>query len=180
VVNTLSLPDVEVYTETFLSQFSTTPFLKLAVILLKAEKDKTGLPIGKRANLFITNLIKGTKQLFSIQKGKGSLNRFIYQYKSHLPYILTVYTVLTGENTEKVYRKIAKHYTENYRGKVVEEPLLTGKDIIQILGIPPSKQVGILKEKLLNEQIEGRIKTKTEAENFIKAVYKGDKDVYNI
>ncbi|WP_245844893.1 hypothetical protein [Persephonella hydrogeniphila] len=62
------------------------------------------------------------------------------------------------------------YYFDVYKKEIVEEPLLSGKEIMDILGIKPSPIVGEIKDKLIKEQISGRIKTKEEAEQFIKSI----------
>ncbi len=55
--------------------------------------------------------------------------------------------------------------------KEIEEPikpLLDGNEIMKILNITPSKEVGLIKEKLLEMQIEGLIKSKEEAIKYLK------------
>ena len=47
--------------------------------------------------------------------------------------------------------------------------LLDGREIMEILGIGPSKKLGKIIEALKEAQIEGRIKTKEEAEMFVKS-----------
>lgn len=66
--------------------------------------------------------------------------------------------------------KLKKHFYESYKNKILENPLLSGNEIMSILNIKPSKKVGEIKEKLIYNQICGSIKTKEEAINFIKAL----------
>ncbi|NIA22862.1 MAG: hypothetical protein GWP03_01645 [Proteobacteria bacterium] len=56
------------------------------------------------------------------------------------------------------------------------ESLLNGKEIMEILSIPPSKVVGQIKEKLVKEQVNGVITSKEEAKRF---VLKNSGDLHN-
>jgi len=49
------------------------------------------------------------------------------------------------------------------------QPLLTGDEIASIAGIAPGPRVGVLKRALLEEELEGRITTREQAEEFIRA-----------
>lgn len=75
-----------------------------------------------------------------------------------------------NEDYKEIIVKLKNHFYKNYKDKILEEPLLTGNEIMTILNIKPSKEVGEIKEKLIYNQICGNIKTKEEAINFIKAL----------
>ena len=51
--------------------------------------------------------------------------------------------------------------------KNLPPPLLDGDEIMKILKIKPSGQVGEVIEKLREEQLSGKIKTKKQAQKFI-------------
>ncbi|GAB6065292.1 CCA tRNA nucleotidyltransferase [Aquifex pyrophilus] len=63
-------------------------------------------------------------------------------------------------------------FKRNEYDKNVLKPLLDGNEIMKILGIKPGKLVGELKRALIDAQIEGEVKTKEEAVNFVKRKYK--------
>ena len=63
-----------------------------------------------------------------------------------------------------------EYYFNVYLKEIIEEPLLSGKEIMQILDIQPSKKVGEIKNKLLKAQIEGLIKTKQQAIFFVSNI----------
>ncbi len=63
-----------------------------------------------------------------------------------------------------------EYYFNIYTKEIIEEPLLSGKEIMEILNLKPSPKVGKIKELLLKAQIEGKIKTKEEAVGFIKSI----------
>jgi poly(A) polymerase len=51
---------------------------------------------------------------------------------------------------------------------VKPKKLLTGRDVMAILGIPPGKKLGEILEKLDELQLSGEIKTEDEARNWLK------------
>ena len=63
-----------------------------------------------------------------------------------------------------------EYYFNIYTREIVEEPLLSGKEIMKILDLKPSPKVGKIKEMLLMAQIEGIVKTKHQAVQFIKSI----------
>ncbi len=62
------------------------------------------------------------------------------------------------------------YYFNRYKKEIVEEPLLTGKEIMDILGLKPSPKVGGIKNMLIKAQIEGIVKTKEQAINFVRSL----------
>lgn len=74
------------------------------------------------------------------------------------------------DDGEEFIKQLQQHYFCNYKIEIIKEPLLTGTDIVKILGINPSKQIGIIKERLISAQLEGKVKTKEEAVEFIKTI----------
>jgi poly(A) polymerase len=69
----------------------------------------------------------------------------------------------------QVVNMIIKHYTD-YEKKANIKPIVDGYTVMEILKIPPSKLVGNILKKLINLQLEGKIKTKDEAINYIKSL----------
>lgn len=57
---------------------------------------------------------------------------------------------------------------KNEKGKKIPKPILTGDEVIKELGIEPGPKIGEILEKVHEAQIEGKIKTKKEALEFIK------------
>ena len=66
----------------------------------------------------------------------------------------------------EVVNEILWHH---FFGKEITEPipLLTGDDIMRVTGIPESPRIGELKEALLEAQVEGKVKTRADAEEFV-------------
>ncbi|HOJ85795.1 MAG TPA: HD domain-containing protein [Elusimicrobiales bacterium] len=69
----------------------------------------------------------------------------------------------------QVVNMICKNYSK-YRFVYDLKPLLNGNDIMKILAIPPSPKVGDIIRKLINLQIEEKIKNKQEAVNYVKSL----------
>ncbi|WP_242462892.1 hypothetical protein [Persephonella atlantica] len=65
---------------------------------------------------------------------------------------------------------LQEYYFDVYSKEIVEEPLLTGKEIMEILNLQPSPEVGKIKNMLLKAQIEGKIKTRQQAVDFVKSI----------
>jgi poly(A) polymerase len=65
------------------------------------------------------------------------------------------------------------HELEDFRkrelSKIPTKPLLSGYEIMEILGIGPGPKVGEIKRALEQAQWEGIVKTKEEAINFVKS-----------
>lgn len=56
----------------------------------------------------------------------------------------------------------------HYREEIVSKPLLSGLEIMNILNLKPSKEVGNIKERLFMAQLEGKVKTKDEAIRYVE------------
>jgi len=72
-----------------------------------------------------------------------------------------------------MYEKIMKLYEAFKDEKLLEDhfkPLLSGKELIDEFNLPPSNIISDLLGLLREEQIEGRIKTKDEAREFVRGV----------
>ncbi|WP_457625557.1 HD domain-containing protein [Persephonella sp.] len=144
------------------------------------------LSLGKKATDFVSRIILhhlDITGLYYMKKENKSideeLNFFWYRNKDIAPYLfILTYADILGTSEDEEFLKEIKlfviymqdYYFDEYREKIVEEPLLSGKEIMDILGIEPSPLVGEIKDKLMREQIYGRIKTKEEAERFIKSI----------
>jgi len=74
------------------------------------------------------------------------------------------------ENFVNLQRRIAEIKKRGYRDHA-PAPLLTGSEIMDLLGISGGKPVGDLIEALRNAQLDGSIKTRDEAAKFVKTHY---------
>jgi len=156
------------YKQNFLTGFNEKPFIKLSLFLL-ANTDEIqilkNLNLGEKAEKFCINLINGFKQLEKVYQGENAVNFFFYRYKEYKDYIFLLFLVKYKD--ADFIKKIDDYYENLYKKEIIEEPLLTGEEIIKLLNIKPSPLVGKIKKELEKKQIEGVIKTKEEAIKFI-------------
>ncbi|WP_081825232.1 HD domain-containing protein [Persephonella sp. IF05-L8] len=145
------------------------------------------LSLGKKASEFIGNLVGSHLEIFRLLALKEAdnltnkeLNFFWFRNKNLIPHLfILAYADAYATSENKEYLKklelfvifLQEYYFDIYIKEIVEQPLLNGKEIMEILGIKPSPIVGKIKEKLQNKQIEGKIKTKQQAIEFIKELY---------
>lgn len=66
---------------------------------------------------------------------------------------------------------LLRYYSEEFVRKPAQ-PLLDGKEVMEWLGIPRGKKVGILLQKLQEAEIAGQVRTKAEALQFLKDIDK--------
>jgi len=156
---------------------------KGAQIFKKIGKE---LSLGKEATLFVSKLIKHHLDIFRLLElymGKNlsnkDLNFFWYENKNYAVYlfILTLSDAYATSEDNTYFEKLREfiiylqiYYFDVYTKNIIEEPLLSGKEIMDILGLKPSPEVGVVKKKLQKAQIEGAVKTKQEAIAFIKSL----------
>ena len=70
------------------------------------------------------------------------------------------------------YHGLKKLYSsEIAKLKLMPKQLISGKDIMKILGLEPGQQVGKIIKEIRDEQLADRIKTKKEAKAYIKEKY---------
>ena len=128
------------------------------------------LALGEKGYRFLLDLYNAFQELFNINfSDTYALSKWWYQYKEVSVNVFLTYLSLK-QDKEKI-EKLQNFYREFYLKNVIEKPLLSGKEIMKILNIKPSKEVGILKDKLLGKQLTGEIKTKEEAIKYIKDLY---------
>jgi tRNA nucleotidyltransferase/poly(A) polymerase len=65
-------------------------------------------------------------------------------------------------------RAIGKELAVPTRDLFAIRPLLTGEDISEMTGIPPGPELGARKRSLLEAQIRGEVRTRAEAERFVR------------
>ncbi len=144
------------------------------------------LSFGKKASSFCSKIVKNhlsISELFFLKKEgylqEKDLNFWWYENKDIAPHLMLLTAAdtkatLEDDNIQKevleFIRYLQDYYFNIYTKKIVEKPLLTGKEIMEILNLKPSKKVGIIKEHLLKAQIEGKIRTKEQAIEFIKSI----------
>ncbi|MBI2634726.1 CCA tRNA nucleotidyltransferase [Candidatus Peregrinibacteria bacterium] len=68
-----------------------------------------------------------------------------------------------------LYEKIKKLYKHEIAAlKLMPKQLISGEEIMKILGIKPGEKVGEIIDELREQQLEGNIKTSAEAKKFLK------------
>jgi poly(A) polymerase len=79
-----------------------------------------------------------------------------------------------GEEAEKIHKiteNLVRYYLEEFTRRP-GKPLLTGKQIMEMLGIPQGELVGTLLNKLREAEISGEVRTGREALQFLKNIDK--------
>lgn len=128
------------------------------------------LSLGEKVYKFLLLLNEALGELKNLDfYNTYSLSYWWYRYKTVAVNVFLIH--LSLENEEEILKKLQNFYTAIYLKNVVEEAILSGKEIIEILNIPPSKEIGILKNELLKKQLTGQIRTKKQAISFIKNLY---------
>jgi len=158
----------------FYQNFTDTTFLKLNALLFNLDENefekvcKERLLIPEKPFKFMKSTRKAAVEILKGQyRDFFQMNLFWYNYKDVAIYSFIMVLAVKSQFKDFILN-IQKHYFENYLGKVVDEPLLSGSEIMRILDLKPSKEVGIIKEKLILAQLKGEVKTKEEAIQYVK------------
>jgi len=134
------------------------------------QKISKSLSLGEKVYKFLLLLNEALEEIKNLNfYDTYSLSYWWYRYKTVAVNVFLIH--LSLGNKEETLKKLQNFYTAIYLKNIVEEPILSGKEIMEILNIPPSKKIGILKDKLLKKQLTGQIKTKKQAIKFIKNLY---------
>ena len=151
---------------------------------------------GEEATRFVSKLVRYHLRPFYLResflrgelKRKGMANfwRECGDVVPHL-FLLSIADAYASGDSEDEVKALLETISEleNFkRNELTEEkvkPLLTGHEIMAILSIPQGKMVGEIKRRLEEAQMEGVVRTREEAVEFIKKTYeeilKGGKDV---
>ncbi|RMH80050.1 MAG: CCA tRNA nucleotidyltransferase [Acidobacteria bacterium] len=142
---------------------------------------------GKEATEFVAKLVEQHLRPFylreSLEKGqltdRGRANfwRECEDIAPHL-FLHSIADALgsgdSQEEVDKLLRTIEDlvHYRKEKLSKVPIKSLLSGNELMELLGIGPGPTVGRIKSLLEQAQLEERIKTKEEAVEFAKEVFK--------
>ncbi len=141
---------------------------------------------GDRATRFIASLVRHHLRPFYLRESflKGELGRRgmanfwrdCGDIAPHL-FLLSIADALASGDSEEDLKALLEtlgeleSFSRNELGERSIEPLLNGYEIMSLLGIPPGRTVGEIKRKLLEAQIEGRVKTREEAIQFVRDTY---------
>ena len=150
---------------------------------------------GEEATKFVSRLVRYHLRPFYLRESflKGELRRkgmarFWKECGDVAPhlFLLSIADAYASGDSEEEVKALLETISELEsfkRNELTEErikPLLTGHDIMALLGIPQGRTVGEIKRKLEEAQMEGTVRTREEAVEFIKRVYeemKGGRDV---
>jgi tRNA nucleotidyltransferase (CCA-adding enzyme) len=130
--------------------------------------DRLNMPLKERG-ILMENRYKVEKQLFLIEKTKTYSNQDLYWALTgfRAEYILYMMALATQEETKKA---ISNFYT---RQRTVK-PFIRGRDLIA-LGLTPNPVFTVIFNQILNEKLEGRLKTKKEELAFASEYAKRNK-----
>ncbi len=157
------------------------------------EHDKVGAKIvreigerlkwGEEATGFIAKLVRHHLRPFYLResfkrgelgrKGMANFWKDCEDIAPHL-FLLSIADAYASRDEEEDVKALLETISELEsfkRNELKEEfmkPLLNGEEIMELLGIKPGKVVGILKKELLNAQLEGMVKNKEEAREFVR------------
>jgi poly(A) polymerase len=154
------------------------------------EHDKVGeeltakisneLSFGEELSRFLQKMVRMHLRIFYLRESLENLTPRAYgkllreaEEDIYPLMILTIADAMGSKDDDlkmKALQKTIKNIIEFKLNNVPKhiEPLLSGKEIMNILNIPEGKTVGLLKNKLLDLQYEGAIKTKEEAIEWLK------------
>ncbi|WP_340690909.1 HDIG domain-containing metalloprotein [Hydrogenobacter thermophilus] len=108
-------------------------------------------------------------------RGKAKFWRECSDIAAHLFLHAIADAIGSGDSKEeiddllKTIKELARYKRERY-DKLPTKALLSGREIMDILGIPEGPMVGYVKRALEEAQIEGAVRTKEEAIEFVKNI----------
>ena len=148
-----------------------------------AKKELSQLKFSNKQISYIAKMVKFhiyPASLINCPDNKKAYARFIRKLAEDTPDIIELskadrLSARGVDVSDEMVEKSIKHLENllNYYNEVqsmVKDPksLLNGKEIMEILNIPPSKKVGLVLLELKEAQLTGEITTKKEAINFVQ------------
>ncbi|WP_457601056.1 HDIG domain-containing metalloprotein [Hydrogenivirga sp.] len=142
---------------------------------------------GEHATKFIGKLVRYHLRPFYLRESftKGELKRrgmanFWRECGDIAPhlFLLSIADALASGDTEEEVKALLETISElegfkrNELKEARVEPLLNGHEIMAVLNITQGKMVGEIKKRLEEAQLEGRVRTREEAVEFIKNAYR--------
>lgn len=147
------------------------------------KEELSALKFSNKQIAYISKMIKYhiyPATLINCEDSKKAFARFIRKLGEDSADIIELsradrLSALGPDVTKEMVERALNHLDNllDYYNKVKNEvknpaPLLSGKEIMDILNLKPSKLVGEIKDSLLEAQLSGEVKTPLEAINFIK------------
>ncbi len=124
-------------------------------------------PFGKDFEKCVSLTKEGLKSLKNLNlQSVADIYRYLKGFEKCIYPIAVIGYV---ENPLKV-QKLVDFYLKRFIPN--RKPLLDGREIMQLLKLKPSPLIGQLLEELVLKQLEGKVKNKEEAEEFLKNLYK--------
>lgn len=157
----------------FFNELTDLTVLKTVCILNKKNIKNTiskKLLFGVKATNFAFRIVQGLFYLENLNEESSFLDKNIFWYKYEEVFVHIALLYISIKRDTKIINDIQNHYFKFYKDKIQKEPILSGVDIMRILGLKPSKDVGKIKESLILAQLEGKVKNRKEAEEYIKNI----------
>ncbi|MEZ0346932.1 MAG: HDIG domain-containing metalloprotein [Thermus sp.] len=100
---------------------------------------------------------------------KGALRRFLLKRQDLLPHLLYLMAAdrLGAKGVEGEAWELLRRFQEALAEPLPQRPLLSGEEVMALLGLKPGPEVGRALEALLLAQAEGKLGTREEAEAFL-------------
>lgn len=150
------------------------PLLKLIALLSTSKKsldeietDLKNLKFTKKQVSFITKMLENriTQKKLNQDDTKKAFAEIIKSLDDDTEdAIILAKAQFDDDKLEELHQ----HFTEIKSTFPDYKPLLNGKEIVKVLGIKPSKQIGIISNELLMQQLMGNVKTTEDAVEFIR------------
>lgn len=160
--------------ETFLGNYGLDTATKLVVFLYDFPNREVFFkryPLGEKLSKFLKLSMEGFQTLKNISpKGTKELHRYLKRFS---PYLYPIGVLAKIYGNRKSFEKIANFYD---KWKELSKPLLNGREIISLGRLKPSPLIGEILEKLVLAQLEGKVKTKQQAEEFVKNLLYAEKN----
>ncbi|ACK42795.1 MULTISPECIES: CCA tRNA nucleotidyltransferase [Dictyoglomus] len=137
------------------------------------------LKLSNKELTFIQKLIRNHMYLIDLIKNPEikTIHKLISRVNEDVPSLVFLFIsdqiAIKGNFENKDY--FEKLLEEFFKLKNIPKPLLSGHEIMQLFNLNPSPIVGTLKEKLIEAQIEERVKTKEEAIKFLREILENER-----
>ncbi|GLV47348.1 HDIG domain-containing protein [Thermus sp. LT1-2-5] len=100
---------------------------------------------------------------------RGALRRFLLKRQDLLPHLLYLMAAdrLGAKGLEEEAWELLRRFQEALAEPLPQRPLLSGEEVMALLGLEPGPEVGQALQALLLAQAEGRVASREEAEAFL-------------
>ena len=138
---------------------------------------------GEEVTLFVSKMVENHLRPFYLReslkknqltdRGRARFWKECEEFASHLFLHAIADAIGSGDTQEEIsalletIHDLVRYKREKY-DKIPTEPLLNGKEIMELFKLPEGPKIGELKRALQQAQLDGLVKTKEEAIDFIK------------